>query len=220
MDAGKGHGTGEQGQQGAHGQAAPGPGCSSCGQPDSGQSHGPPCSELRGALCGLGQVTEPIWASVSPPVKQHLQPTVVMKINRVLGQPGPRDARDRSKIEIGNQKRNTAPSHIRFGSGEGGREELGKTQALSLGWINGERGLGWWCLGRGRSRPSPASRAQSRALGAWVPGASQESRQAPALVREDAVRSVQGSRLARVRLALEKAFPSSAPVSLPSLDKH
>lgn len=138
---------GGAGQQGAHGQAAPGPGCSSCGQPDSGQSHGSPCSELRGALCGLGQVTEPIWASVSPPVKQHLPPTVVMKINQVLGQPGPREARDRSRIEIGNQKRNTALSHIRFGSGEGGREELGKTQALSLGWINGEWGLGWWCLG-------------------------------------------------------------------------
>lgn len=47
---------------------APGPGCSSCGQPDGGRCHGPPWSKPRGALCCLGQITEPAWASVSPPV--------------------------------------------------------------------------------------------------------------------------------------------------------
>lgn len=47
---------------------APGPGCSSCGQPDGGRCHRPPWSEPRGALCCLGQITEPAWASVSPPV--------------------------------------------------------------------------------------------------------------------------------------------------------
>lgn len=51
--------------------------------------------------------------------------------------------------------------------------------------------------------------------GAWVPGASQELCQAPALGREDEARSVQGSHLARMRLVLEKAFPSSAAVFLP-----
>lgn len=50
--------------------------------------------------------------------------------------------------------------------------------------------------------------------GAWVPGASQEPRQAPAPGREDEARSAQGSHLARMRLVLEKAFPSSAAVSL------
>lgn len=52
-------------------------------------------------------------------------------------------------------------------------------------------------------------------LQAWVPGASQELCQAPALGREDEARSVQGSHLARMRLVLEKAFPSSAAVFLP-----
>ena len=60
---------------------APGPGCSSCGQPDGGRCHGRPCCEPRSVLCCLGQVTEPVWASVSPPVKQQLPHTGVMKIN-------------------------------------------------------------------------------------------------------------------------------------------
>lgn len=53
------------------------------------QSHRAPPAPSSGSdlllhcrLCGLGQATEPLWASVSPPVKQDLLfVMVVMKIN-------------------------------------------------------------------------------------------------------------------------------------------
>lgn len=70
-------------------------------------------------------------------------------------------------------------------------------------------------FGTRKKQAEPRLPGSGQSPGAWVSGASQEPRQAPAPGREDEARSVQGSHLARMRLVLKKAFPSSGAVSLP-----